>query len=92
MIAARDDAEADVRHARGDPQEELEVAVRVGADRDDVGRRRGPVRREDLGIDAERDELDPGPGAVLHHPALDVVRLAPAVGDDNGAGAERGGV
>ena len=60
MLAARDDPEADVGQALRDAQEQREVAMRVGADRDDVDRPAWLRRTgaEGLGVDAERDEHD----------------------------------
>ena len=88
VVGRRDDAERAVGKPARELDEEREVTARVGADRDDVviddGIRSG---RKMLGVDAERDELDPRPASPSQCPKL--LDLTPAIRDDRVRRPER---
>ena len=78
--------------SRGDREEELEVAVRIRADRDDVHLRRPHGRRERSRVDAEGHELHSRRAPVLGEEALELGRLVLAVRHDRRRRPERGRV
>ena len=88
-VRRRDEAKGGVGHPPGDGEQEVEVPMRVRADRDDVDVRGLVARPEGHGVDAERDELDRRARPSRPQPPSDRLRLVLAVGEDRGCGAER---
>ena len=91
-LVGRHDPKRDLGRAADDPEEQLEIPVRVGADRDDVLRRRLGRRQQAVGIDAERDELHGRGVPVAVEPVRQHARLVLAVGEDGRRGGEGGRV
>ena len=79
---SRDDAEAQLRIALRDREQELEVAPRIHAHGEDVGIRLGLDGPEDVHVDTERNEDDQR--ASGRQPIPQPARLVLAVGDDGG--------